>query len=131
MQSHSMKFIIQKSAWIGVFAVVAFAISRIIPVIMGSQLHIDQLANTSEGSNPVIAISGSASDTKSLTINGAPIALSPAGTFSQTLLLHPGYNTITFDTSDKLGRAKKESFAFLLKELDSGTFAVSAFPSQN
>ncbi len=131
MQSRIVKFMITYAAWGGVLLVGLFAISRIIPIIRGPELHINSLANTSEVSNPVIALSGSASDTKSLAMNGTPVALSPTGTFSQTVLLHPGYNTITFDSTDKLGRAKKESFAFLLKELDSGTFAVSSFPAQN
>lgn len=108
-----------------------FVASRIIPIIRGPQITIDALPESSEVSDPVISLSGSASDTQKLTLNGSDILLSPTGSFTQKILLHPGYNTITFDSVDGLGHTKKKSFAFLLKELDTGTFAVSSLPNQN
>lgn len=108
-----------------------FIASRIVPVIRGPQISIDTLPQNSEVSDPMISLTGTATDTKKLTINGTEVLLSPAGEFSQKVLLHPGYNTITFDSSDNLGHTKKKSFAFLLKELDSGTFALSSLPDQN
>lgn len=108
-----------------------FIASRIVPVIRGPQISIDTLPQNSEVSDPMISLTGTATDTKKLTINGTEVLLSPAGEFNQKVLLHPGYNTITFDSSDNLGHTKKKSFAFLLKELDSGTFALSSLPDQN
>ena len=108
-----------------------FVASRIIPIIRGPQITIDALPESSEVSDPVISLSGSASDTQKLTLNGSDVLLSPDGLFTQKILLHPGYNTITFDSVDGLGHTKKKSFAFLLKELDTGTFALSSLPNQN
>lgn len=116
---------------IGMLMLVVFVASRIVPVIRGPQITINTLPQGSEVSDPVISLSGIASDTKKLTLNGTEILLSPAGEFTQKILLHPGYNTMTFDSSDSLGHTKKKSFAFLLKELDSGTFALSSLPDQN
>jgi len=107
-----------------------FVASRIIPIIRGSEITLN-IPHDSEVSQPIIALSGSAHDTKKLSINGSPILLSPTGTFERTVLLHPGYNTITLDTVDKIGHTKKQSYAFLLKELETGTFALSSLPNQN
>ena len=108
-----------------------FIASRIVPVIRGPQITINALPESSEVSDPIISLSGSASDTQKLTLNGSDVLLSPTGSFTQKILLHPGYNTITFDSVDGLGHTKKKGFAFLLKELDTGTFALSSLPNQN
>lgn len=114
-----------------ILLVLVFAGSRIIPIIRGSIVQLDSLPQNTEVSDPLISLSGKAVDTKKLTINGTDVALSPTGLFKQNILLHPGYNTITIDSSDTIGHNKKKSYAFLLKELDAGTFAVSSFPNKN
>lgn len=114
-----------------VLMVVVFAGSRIVPIIRGSKIHLDSLPQNTEVTDPLISLSGSAIDTRKLSINGTDVALSPTGSFKQTILLHPGYNTITIDASDTIGHNKKQSYAFLLKELDTGTFALSSLPAQN
>lgn len=110
--------------------VVAFIASRIIPVFRGSEITLN-IPHDSEVSQPVVALSGKASDTKKLSLNGSVVPLSPTGDFAWTVLLHPGYNTITLDTTDTLNHTKKQSYAFLLKELPTGTFALSTLPNQN
>ena len=111
--------------------VVVFAGSRIIPIIRGSKVQLDSLPQNTEVSDPLISLTGKTVDTRKLTINGTDVPLSPSGSFKQTILLHPGYNTITLDASDTIGHKKKQSYAFLLKELDTGTFALSSLPNKN
>lgn len=110
--------------------VLAFVVSRIAPIVRGSDIELT-IPHNSEVSEPVITLSGLAKDTKKLSLNGSPILLSPTGSFERTVLLHPGYNTITLDTVDKIGHTKKQTYAFLLKELPTGTFALSSLPNQN
>ncbi len=105
-----------------------FVGSRIIPILRGPEIKINTLPQSSELSNAMITLSGTAHDTKKLTLNGTTVALSPSGAFSEKILLLPGYNTITFDTSDRLGHKKTQQYAYVLKENETGTFAVSAFP---
>ena len=127
----------KKNLWVkgGISAlilmVLVFAGSRIVPIIRGSKVRLDSLPQNTEVTNPLISLSGKTVDTRKLTINGTDVALSPTGSFKQSILLHPGYNTITIDASDTIGHQKKHTYAFLLKELDTGTFAVSSLPSQN
>lgn len=110
--------------------VLAFVVSRIAPIVRGSDIELT-IPHNSEVSEPIIELSGFAKDTKKLSLNGSPIPLSPTGSFERTVLLHPGYNTITLDTVDKIGHTKKQTYAFLLKELPTGTFALSSLPNQN
>ena len=122
---------IWKMGGIGLLALVlVFVGSRVLPIIRGSEVRLN-LPKDSEVSEPVVALNGTASDTKALTVNGSPVSLSPDGEFSWTVLLHPGYNTITVDTTDARNHQKKQTYAFLLKELPTGTFALSTLPNQN
>ena len=124
-----------KSVWFigGISAlalVLIFVGSRILPLVRGAEVALT-IPKDSEVSQPMIALSGIASDTKKLAVNGSSVPLSPTGAFNWSVLLHPGYNTITIDTVDALNHTKKKSYAFLLKELPTGTFALSTLPSQN
>ncbi len=115
----------------GMILLAGFIVSRIVPIIRGSHITLDTNFQGAEITQPDIVLSGTVSDTKKFSLNGTPIPLSPDGTFSQKVLLQPGYNMITFDTTDTLGKEKKESYALLLQETDTGTFALSSIPNQN
>jgi hypothetical protein len=122
---------IWKIGGIGLLTLVLLFIgSRILPIIRGAEVRLD-LPKDSEVSEPIVALNGIASDTKALSVNGSPVSLSPDGKFAWTVLLHPGYNTITVDTTDARNHNKKQTYAFLLKELPTGTFALSTLPNQN
>lgn len=119
---------------LGVFVtliLVTFVTSRIVPLVRGSVIILDTLPEQSEVTDAKIILSGTALDTKQLSMNGTVVPLSPAGTFTETILLHPGYNTITFDGIDTLHNIKKHTYTFVLKETETGTFALSSLPNQN
>ncbi len=117
---------------VGIFATLilgAFMVSRIAPLVRGSAITLDHIPDQ-ELTNPKIVLSGKTFDTKQLSMNGTPITLSPTGNFEQTIILHPGYNMITLDGTDTLHKTKKHTYTFILKENDTGTFAVSTLPLQ-
>lgn len=111
--------------------VVLFAISRITPVLRDAQIVLDSLPENQQYSEPTITLSGKAVHAKTMALNGTTITTQPDGTFSHTLLLSPGYNSITFDAVGPLGKNKKQTHALILKELETGSFAVSTLPLQN
>jgi uncharacterized protein YfaP (DUF2135 family) len=53
---------------------------------------------------PYIEIKGTAQRIASLTMNGAPIAVTEDGSFDQPYVLSPGYNRIALDAKDKYGK---------------------------
>ncbi len=108
-----------------------FAISRITPVLRNAEVSLDSLSENQEYTEPVITLSGKAVHAKEVSLNGTPITTAPDGSFAHTLLLSPGYNSLTFDVIGPLGKNNKQTHAFVLKELATGSFAVSSLPIQN
>lgn len=125
------KFITRGLPALVIIALGIFVTSRILPVFRGAQITLVQIPETMELTSPTIELSGKVTDTKKITLNGTPVFISPQGTFTQKLLLSPGYNSITFDAVDILGKTKKQTHTFVLKELATGSFAVSSLPIQN
>jgi hypothetical protein len=119
------------AGFVGILILGTFVASRIVPLLRGSEITLSQLPEKTEITDSKITLSGTAFDTKQLSVNGTIVPLSPTGTFTQTILLHPGYNTVTFDSVDTLHKTKKQTYAFLLKETETGTFALSSIPNQN
>ena len=119
------------AGFVGILVLGTFVASRIVPLLRGSEITLSQLPEKTEITDSKITLSGTAFDTKQLSVNGTIVPLSPTGTFTQTILLHPGYNTVTFDSVDTLHKTKKQTYAFLLKETETGTFALSSIPNQN
>ncbi len=132
MSNHNRKkrFFIFGAGILATLVLGTFMTSRIAPLIRGSIITLDTIPQQTELTDSKIILAGKATDTKQLSINGAPIALSPAGTFEQAIILHPGYNMVTFDGIDTLHKMKKHTYTFVLKENDAGTFAVSTLPTQ-
>jgi hypothetical protein len=116
----------------GVIACVGiFAISRIAPLLSDARVVLSNPPEQTGLSSPVITITGKAIHAKSLSLNGTPIITLPDGTFEQTILLSPGYNSLTFDSTGALGTTNKQTHALVLKEIETGSFAVSSFRVQN
>lgn len=113
------------------FLVGLFVMSRVTPVLRDAHVVLQTLPEQTELTSPILDISGKAIHAKTLSLNGTPIVTMPDGTFKQTVLLSPGYNSLTFDAVGSLGKTKKQTHAIVLKELETGAFAVSSFPIQN
>lgn len=126
------KFIpVRYGLWLGMICLGVFMTSRIVPIIRGPQITLETIPEHSEVSQPLIKLSGKITHSKKATINGTDLFVTPTGTFNEDILLNNGYNAITFQVSDALGHTKQKQYAFVLKENDTGTFAVSTLPNQN
>jgi len=130
--SEKKKRATRSSIIIGMCLMVAlFLTSRIAPAFAGAQVVIEPLPDGLQLDQPVIDLSGMTRHAKTMTINGTAIPLTLQGAFDYTLVLHPGYNSVTFDLDTVLGKKTQETYAFILQELDTGTFAVSSLQNQN
>lgn len=116
---------------VGMVCLGVFMSSRIVPIIRGPQINLESIPEHSEVSEPLIKLSGTITHSKKATINGTDLFMTPDGKFNESILLNTGYNAITFQVSDALGHTKEKQYAFVLKENETGTFAVSTLPSQN
>ena len=100
---------------VGVFVLV-FIGSKLYPIIHGPKISIATLTNGATLTDPMIRISGIASFTRELIVNGESFALSPSGAFDEKLLLNPGYNLITIQGVDRYGKANNQTYAVMLDE---------------
>jgi hypothetical protein len=107
-----------------------FVASRIIPIIQGPRINLEQSPSITELSNPLIELSGKITNSKKVTVNGANLLVTPGGMFHQNILLNNGYNTITFEITDALGKRKTEQYAYVLNEQETDAVATLSNPIQ-
>ncbi len=84
--------------------IVAYAIWRSLNYARGPVIDIYQPTNGSSVASSTVKIIGRASRVNSLTLNGKTVFIDEAGNFSETLIVFPGVNILTFDAHDQFGR---------------------------
>lgn len=109
-------------------AVVGFVGLKLYPLIHGPEVDLETLSDGASLKDPMIRISGTASYTKDLIVNGNSLALSPDGSFDEKLLLNPGYNLITVQARDRFGALQNHSYAVILTEEKNQTLTVRQVP---
>lgn len=65
----------------------------------------------------LIEVKGVAKNVSTLTLNDRPLYTDRQGTFSDTLLLLPGYNILKLEAEDKFGSETVEYIEIIYKEL--------------
>lgn len=116
-RSEQIKQLIQKSLIVlFVFGVLGFVGCKIYPIVHGPVIAITTLTNGGTVQDPMIRISGTASFTQQLTVNGKNLALAPDGTFDEKLVLNPGYNLVMIQGVDRFGKNKNQNYAVVLTE---------------
>lgn len=78
-----------------------------------------------EVSEPFITINGVARRIASLSLNGAPIAVTEDGGFEEEYILTPGYNRIILDARDKYGKTTQRIIEIVYAEQGGGNAATS------
>lgn len=119
MQSHQekTKHLIQKGLiGIFVFGVLGFVGCKLYPIIHGPVISVATLTNGGTVQEPMIRISGIASFTQQLIVNGKNLALSPDGSFDEKLVLNPGYNLVMIQGADRFGKVTHQNYAVVLAE---------------
>jgi uncharacterized protein YfaP (DUF2135 family) len=115
--SEKTKQLIQKG-FIGifVFGVLGFIGFKLYPIIHGPVITVATLTNGGTVQEPMIRVSGTASFTQQLIVNGKTLALSPDGSFDEKLVLNPGYNLVMIQGADRFGKTKNQNYAVVLAE---------------
>lgn len=97
----------------------------IYPYIHGPSLTIHGISNGSTLTDPMIHISGTALYTKQLLVSGRSLALATDGSFDETILLHPGYNTISVIGQDQFGKTSSKTYALVVKDTSATNVAIN------
>ena len=112
------------------FAFLAFVGTKMYPLIHGPEVRIP-IQSGATVTNPVVHLSGVARYTKSLIIDGTPVALAPDGAFDEHVALSPGYNTITVAAHDRFGKGSDKTYAVVLDQPQTTAINIPPFNSQN
>jgi hypothetical protein len=115
-EEYSYKRFAKISLMIGVLGVLGFVGFNLYPLIHGPSITVETLSDGATLNDSMIRLSGRAKFTKDLSINGAPLATSPSGTFDEHLVLNPGYNLITITGTDRFGTVKESTYTLVLHE---------------
>ncbi len=67
------------------------------------------------GDNNMLSISGNAQNISSINLNDRPIHVDESGSFTEKLLLFPGYNTIKLFGEDKFGSTVEKKIEVVYK----------------
>ncbi len=85
-------------------------------VIEGVNLTITGIEDGATYEEPVLELSGTAKNATYLSINNRDIAVSQEGTFTDVIVLVPGYNIITVKAQDKFKKEVTEEYRVFLDD---------------
>ena len=111
-------------------AFILFVYTKLRPLFHGPSVNLP-LSNYSTVTDPTIHLTGMAMYTKSLIVNGSPVALSPTGYFDEHIALSPGYNTITVAAQDRFGKKTLKTYAIVLNQPQTTAVNIPPFNNQN
>lgn len=92
----------------GIIIIVIYAIWRSLNYISGPSIDIFQPIDGSAISSTTVTIIGRANRVNSLLLNGKTIFIDEAGNFTETIIVFPGLNVVTFTAKDQFGRTDTE-----------------------
>ncbi|HRY30891.1 MAG TPA: hypothetical protein P5328_00665 [Candidatus Paceibacterota bacterium] len=96
-----------------VMVVIGYAIFNSRLFIEGPRIIIESPQNGGVFDAPLIKITGKALNISYLELDGRQIYTEENYSFSESLLLHPGYNIIQLVAKDKFGRGTEESLQLM------------------
>lgn len=86
--------------------VTGYGLSEAMPLIRGPQIVLETPSAHELTEDGFVRISGQATRTDTLILNGAPLLIDENDRFSRTLLLPPGGAILSLAASDRFGRTK-------------------------
>jgi hypothetical protein len=87
-------------------AIVGYGLFKALPLLSGPSLRVEAIPGSLPG---VITLSGTASRTETLTLNGGILLIDEEGSFSKTLTLPSGGAILSLTATDRFGRSTYES----------------------
>lgn len=90
--------------WAALLALAGYGFMKAWPLMAGPSLFIVSPENNATFPDGIVTISGAASRTAELTLNGGPLLHEEGGAFSTVLTFPPGGSILTFRAADRFGR---------------------------
>jgi len=98
----------------GLVLIALFGVYQARFIIAGPTITIDSPANGTTITDRLITLRGSATNIKTLTVNGKTLYTDEIGQFAEKMLLFPGYNVVVVAAEDKFGNRSEERLEFVV-----------------
>jgi hypothetical protein len=96
--------------FLGILSIFGLIFYNTKDLFLGVPLSISTVKDGATISDSFLPISGIAKHSSILEINGRTIAVDKAGTFSDGVVLSPGYNIVEIVQQDRFGKEKHKTF---------------------
>lgn len=98
---------------IGVVLVIliGYGLMEAYPILTGPSLAVNPITAEGTTTDGVVSISGKATRTVTLTLDGGPLLMDESGDFATTLTLPRGTSVITLTGADRFGRKTSKQFS--------------------
>jgi hypothetical protein len=117
MHQRSGKTILKTLALIvAIVGISGYSLYQAKNIILGPELAIESPFDGATVNEPAVAIKGIAKNVAYITLNDRQIFVDKAGTFSEELLLAPGYNIWKLEAKDKFGRVVSKKIEVILNQ---------------
>ena len=83
--------------------VAVYGVFKAVPLLSGPQIHISKLGTDENG---LTVLSGTASHTQTLALDGGTLLIDSQGAFSESLTLPRGSAILTLTATDRFGRSR-------------------------
>ena len=93
--------------------ILVYAFIRSKGLIFGVTIKNVNLKNGETVTENVLNIDGNAKNAISLSLNDREISVDQDGNFNETVLLLPGYNTVTIKAKDKFGNSDEKDYQLI------------------
>ncbi len=97
-------------SFLGVIAVIGLVFYNTRDIFLGAPLSVVTVKDGTTVTESFLPISGVAKNSSSVSINGRLVAVAKNGSFSDGVVLSPGYNIIEIAEQDRFGKEKHKIF---------------------
>ncbi len=104
---------------------------RIAGTLEGPNLSIAGIEDGQLLETPLVNLSGSSPHSRAISVNGKVLPSSTDGTFTDTLLLHQGFNILVVEAEDERGRKTHTTYSLVLHETGAASYAISNVRKHN
>ncbi len=125
---------IKKILRLGLFSslflfIIGYSIFQTKAISHGVSLDIENIKDGQIFKGEVLTLVGQALHAVHLSINDREIVVDEKNSFSEELVLSPGYNIITIEAEDKFGKTTEKSYRVLYEALPGSDEDVASLPS--
>ncbi len=96
--------------------IVGYSIFQARKILGGPNLNLTSPKQGIIYTDPLIEITGTASNIKEIRLDDRPINITEEGVFREKLLLFPGYNIIKLSAEDKFGKKTEKKIELVYQE---------------